>query len=86
MRWIHRTRLCSRASAASFVRGAIRRIVIDEDRFPLDALEHYTQLVDQRPYVLTLVERRDDDAEIRPRVHSARGNRAVGSSESVIGE
>src|SRR5439155_21075293 len=50
----------------------IRRIVIDEDGFPIGSLQQFSEPVDQRSDIVALVEGRNDDGELRSR----RGQRA----------
>jgi hypothetical protein len=46
-----------------FVGGAVRTIVVDEDRFPRNPGQRHVQPVDQRGKIVTLVERRQHDGK-----------------------
>jgi hypothetical protein len=41
-------------------------VVVDEHGFPVDPREQPIEPVDQRPDIVTLVERRNDNGELRP--------------------
>ena len=68
-----------RAELPQVLGGAVGRIVIDEDGFPVDALEQLIQPFDQRADIVALVEGRDDDRELRPgfRLFSQKCSRLV---------
>jgi hypothetical protein len=47
--------------------GTNRDVIVDEDDFPIDALERIGQLIDDRADIRAFIEDGDDDREFRPR-------------------
>ena len=76
MRRMQRTRRVGRADRARRRRGAVGRIVVDEDDFPVDAGERARELLDQQRNVVALLEGRNDDAQL------GRGTRRAGRLRS----
>jgi hypothetical protein len=54
------------AEVAQMRRRVVSRVVVDEHGFPADPLEQPIEPVDQRTDIVMLVERRNDDGELRP--------------------
>ena len=53
---------------AQMLGRAVGGVVVNEDSFPVDPIEQPIEPVDQRADIVTLVERRNDDSELWPRL------------------
>ena len=64
-RRMQRMRPIGAAEVPQVVGRLVRRVVVDEHSFPVDPHEHPIEPVDQRTDIVALVERRNDNGELR---------------------